>query len=178
MYFAMNSPMHRTCRHCRRRFLPDYRNVHHQRFCFKAECRQASKRTSQRRWLRKPENRNYFREPENATRVHDWRLAHPGYWRPPQHSCSNAPTTEPAVRPAPEATSLLPPSRTLQDVCRSKLPVLTGIVSRLGRCTLQDDTARCVMELVKEAQCILRQCQSSPSLPPPATAAVNYHETG
>ena len=151
----MNCPMHRTCRHCRQQFLPDYRNAHHQRFCSKAECQQASKRTSQRRWLRKPENRNYFREPENATRVHDWRLAHPRYWRTHQHRCTNAPATEPASTPATEAINPLPPTRTLQD-----------------------DTARCVMELVKEAQCILRQCQSSPSLPPPATAAVNYHETG
>jgi hypothetical protein len=173
----MNSPTRRTCRHCRQRFFPDYRNAYHQRFCCKPECQRDSKRVSQRRWLRKPKNRNYFREPDNAARVQDWRLAHPGYWRPHWHRCASATTTAPTPTPASEATRPLPP-RTLQDVCRSKLPVLTGIVARLGCCTLQEDTAQCALELVKEAQCILHQCQSSLSLPRPAVLAVNYYETG
>ena len=44
-------------------------------------CRQASKAASQRRWLRKPDNRDYFSGPTHVERVRQWRQAHPGYWR-------------------------------------------------------------------------------------------------
>ena len=54
------------CRHCRKLFIPDPRNANRQDYCFETECRKASKRASQRRWLKKPENRNYFRSPEKT----------------------------------------------------------------------------------------------------------------
>jgi hypothetical protein len=165
--FAMNFPACRTCRHCRQQFLPDYRNAYHQRFCSKPDCQHASKQTSQHRWLRKPQNRNYFREPDNGNRVREWRLAHPGYWRTHRQSC-----------PAPPGAGVTPASSTLQDVCRLKLPVLTGLLSRLGCCTLQEDIANCAREMVSEAQCILLQCQSSFSRPAQASGAVNHHESG
>jgi hypothetical protein len=174
----MNCPTRRTCCHCRQQFLPDYRNAYHQRFCCKPECQQASKCISQRRWLRKPENRNYFRDPDNVAHVQEWRRAHPGYWRTHQHRCASAAAMEPAATPAPEANSTPLPAGTLQDVCRSKLPVLTGLISRLGCCTLQEDIARCAREMVSEAQCILLQCQLSFSVPSQAGGTVNYHETG
>lgn len=174
----MNSPTHRRCRHCRRRFVPDYRNAYHQRFCAKPECQRTSKWTSQRRWLRKPQNRNYFREPDNIVRVRDWRREHPGYWRTHQHRCAGAPAMEPARTPAPEATSTPLPTGTLQDVCRSKLPIFTGILSRLSGCTLQEDIANCARQMVSEAQCILLQCQSRSSPPSQAGGEANYHESG
>ena len=71
----------RKCKHCHTFFLPDARNAMHQQYCWKAECRQASKVASQRKWLKKLENRDYFRGPENVRRVQQWRAAHPGYRR-------------------------------------------------------------------------------------------------
>jgi hypothetical protein len=169
---------HRRCPHCWQSFVPDYRNAYHQRFCSKPACQHASKRFSQRRWLRKPQNRSYFREPDNIVRVRDWRREHPGYWRTHQRRCARAPAMEPARTPAPEATSTPLSACTLQDVCRSKLPILTGIVSRLGCCTLQEDIARCATQMVSEAQCILLQCQSRSSPPSQAGGEANYHESG
>jgi hypothetical protein len=174
----MNPPTHRRCCYCRQRFVPDYRNAYHQRFCAKPECQRTSKWTSQRRWLRKPQNRNYFREPDNIVRVRDWRREHPGYWRTHQHRCTRALAIEPARASAPEATSTPLPACTLQDVCRSKLPILTGILSRLGCCTLQEDIARCAKQMVSEAQCILVQCQSNFSPPLQAGGSVDFHESG
>lgn len=66
---------------CNELFAPDARNHRHQQFCAKPDCRKASKRESQRRWLSREENQSYFRGPENVARVQAWRRAHPGYWR-------------------------------------------------------------------------------------------------
>jgi hypothetical protein len=178
--FAMKARERRRCPHCMQSFLPDYRNVYHQRFCSEPTCQHASKRSSQRRWLRKPKNRNYFREPDNIERVRDWRREHPGYWRSRQHQCVGVLRTRlaPASAPAFGINRGSGQPGTLQDVCRSKLPVLTGILSRLSCCTLQEDIANCAREMLSEAQCILVQCQSSSSPPPQASGAVNYHESG
>jgi hypothetical protein len=176
----MNSPVHRTCHHCRQRFVPDYRNAYHQRFCSQAACQRASKRASQRHWLRKPKNCNYFREVDNVLRVHDWRREHPGYWRSRQHRCAAGLPTGPerVLAPSCGSAGAFVQPRTLQDVCRSKLPIFTGILSRLSSCTLQEDIANCAQQMVSEAQCILLQCHSSFSRPAQASGAVNHHESG
>jgi hypothetical protein len=176
--FAMNSLPDRTCRHCRRRFLPDYRNEYHQRFCGRPECQDASKRCSQRRWLRKPENRNYFREPDNALRVREWRSRHPHYWKPHAHACTRQ--EPPASAQAVQTVTSPPPSAmgTLQEVCRSKVTLLTCLVSRLSRSTLQEDIASCANQMLLEAQCILNFCQSGIPASQPGHLTVDYHETG
>ncbi len=71
----------RKCKHCGGLFLPDPRNATRQRYCSKPECRKASKASSQKQWLKKPENQDYFRGPDNVERVQCWRKDHPGYWR-------------------------------------------------------------------------------------------------
>ena len=68
-------------KNCHTLFLPDPRNVNRQKFCRKPECRKASKKASQAKWLKKPENADYFRSPENVKRAQQWRAEHPGYWR-------------------------------------------------------------------------------------------------
>ena len=65
----MKRTRRRKCRHCRELFRPDPRNVHHQRYCSKSECRRASKAA----------NRDHFRGVANLERVRAWRAAHPGY---------------------------------------------------------------------------------------------------
>jgi hypothetical protein len=176
----MKTREHRRCPHCLQSFVPDYRNAYHQRFCSKPACQHASKQFSQRRWLRKPKNRYYFREPDNVSRVQNWRREHPGYWRIGHHRCTSFLRTEPALASASVSGAISQSVQpgTLQDVCRSKLPILTGILSRLSGCTLQEDIANCARQMVSEAQCILLQCRSSSSPPSQAGGAVNYHECG
>lgn len=67
------------CCHCGSWCKPDPRNKTRQRFCSKPECRAASKRASQKRWLQK--NPGYFRGAEHVRRVQCWRMKHPGYWK-------------------------------------------------------------------------------------------------
>lgn len=147
---AMNFARCRTCRHCLHAFLPDFRNSYHQRFCSEPECQQASKQVSQQRWLRKPENRDYFCGPSAVVRVQAWRRAHPGYWRSAHHRCNQLAT------PVPQPS-------TLQEFCRSRIPVLIELITRLGRVELQEDIARCATQMLREAQCILLHCQTSVS---------------
>ena len=68
----MNKHRRRKCLHCRELFRPDPRNLRHQRYCRKPECRKASKAASQGRWLAKAQNRDYFRGAENTRRVQEW----------------------------------------------------------------------------------------------------------
>jgi hypothetical protein len=175
----MNPQARRRCLHCLQPFLPDYRNAYHQRFCSEPACQRASKQASQRRWLRKPENRNYFREPDNALRVRDWRRAHPGYWRPGRHRCEGAAKPQLAQTVAPATgVSAAPPSGTLKDFCRSKAPVFSELISQLSRCALKEDIAHLATLVVSEAQCILLRCQLNISPPGQLDLPMNFDETG
>jgi len=72
-------PRKRKCKCCREWFRPQPHNAYHQRYCTEPECRRASKRASQQKYLRK-----YYRLEANERdikRVRRWRKAHPGYWR-------------------------------------------------------------------------------------------------
>ena len=103
LFDPMKSPAPRCkCLHCKKLFVPDYRNRGRQKFCSSPECQIASKRRSQARWLAKPQNQDYFRGPENVQRVQAWRVEHPGYWKRPARK----------------------PRRTLQETCSEQAPVL------------------------------------------------------
>jgi hypothetical protein len=62
----MGTGKKKKCRHCKRLFIPDARNRDRQKYCYRSECRKESKRASQRRWLKKPENRDHFSGPVNG----------------------------------------------------------------------------------------------------------------
>ena len=64
------------CLHCRKFFVPNYRNRGRQKYCSSPACRRASKQLSQRRWLSQPGNQDYFSGPENVKRVQQWRAEH------------------------------------------------------------------------------------------------------
>jgi hypothetical protein len=116
------------CAHCHQPFRADPRNAWHQRYCGASECRAASKATSQRRWLGKPENRDYFRGPEHVERMRAWRQAHPGYG----HRASASPVTPSAAAPASAsaACTVAPPMASagapLQDVVLAQVPDAHG----------------------------------------------------
>jgi len=109
----------RTCKHCGMVFLPDARNATRQRYCSNYQCRKASKASSQKRWLEKPDNQDYFRGPDNVERVQRWRKDHPGYWR---RKPKNKPTA-------------------LQDSLILQPAVFIGLLSQLTGFALQEDIA-------------------------------------
>ena len=69
----------RRCLCCQQLFRGHPRTRALQRYCSEANCRAASKKASQQRWLRKPENQDYFCGPQHVSRVQAWRQAHPEY---------------------------------------------------------------------------------------------------
>ena len=153
------------CLHCKMLFMPDYRNRGRQKYCSTPECRRASKRARQERWLSKPENQDHFRGAENVQRVQEWREANPGYWkrsprkrvRTLQDACSAQPAAIQEI--APVALPEVCPS-TLQDVCQVQTPLLVGLISKFTDCTLQDDIVLFVRRLIAKGQDILDQPSS------------------
>lgn len=152
----------RKCRHCQKHFLPDYRNRHHQYYCTEPECRRSAKAVSQRKWLRKPGNRDYFRGSARKQKIQQWRKAHPGYWRkrvpsiethaeqseknPRQNSC-NASASE---------------KGTLQDFCLCKNPLLIGLISTFISSTSQEDIAGAVEQMIMRGYAVLGTTTATP----------------
>jgi hypothetical protein len=150
------------CLHCRQFFVPDARNRGRQKYCSDPACRQASQAASQRRWSRKPENRDYFRGPAHVRRVQQWRQAHPQYWKHPprkprctlQETCPTQPA--PALPVAPEP--LPEPSRpALQELCRVPTPLLVGLIAQFSDAVLQEDIVTFTRHLILKGQTILDQ---------------------
>jgi hypothetical protein len=148
--------------HCKKIFVPDYRNQGRQKYCSTPECQAASKQASQQQWLSKPGNRDYFRGPENIQRVQEWRAAHPGYWkrrpRKPrgtlQETCS-AQVTVSEELPQKQAPQVSRPA--LQDLCEVKTPLLVGLIAQFTDTALQEDIVAYTRRLIARGQDILDQ---------------------
>lgn len=141
----------RKCLNCQEIFSPDYRNVDKQVYCSKPDCRKASKRASQQRWLQKPENRNYFRGSENVKHVQKWQKENPGYSRRKKdalqdHCQENIQKNQygkiDSVSEKPEFVKEKPEiQQALQDHCIMEPTVLIGIIATFTGSALQDDIA-------------------------------------
>jgi len=150
------------CLHCKKLFIPDYRNRGRQKYCSSAGCQAVSKRTSQERWLSQPENRDYFRGPENVKRVQQWRAEHPDYWqrqprkspRTLQETCSEQPAVpeELAPKQPPQVSSVA-----LQELCEVKTPLLVGLIAQFTDAALQEDIVAYTRRLIARGQDILDQ---------------------
>lgn len=153
------SPKHhrRKCRCCNIFFTPERHNPSRQFYCSKAECRQASKAASQRRWLRKPANRNYFRDPANVQRVQQWRQANPGYWKRTKSRSRPTQNAEPKGLNPGTTSCNVPPSSpdALQDFVLTEHPAFVGLISMVTGRTLQEDIAAVGRNLLLQGQMIL-----------------------
>jgi hypothetical protein len=139
----MSKHRRRKCRHCQELFRPDPRNLRHQHYCSKPQCRKASKAASQRRWLSKAQNRDYFRGAANVERVRAWRAAHPGYWRRAGRQSTCALQEDALTQPI-ETHEKLPTlvETALQDLLCLQPVVLIGLIANLTGTALPEDIAR------------------------------------
>ena len=144
----------RKCKHCRTFFYPDPRSAKRQHYCAQPACRQASKAASQRRWLRKPDNRDYFSGPAHVERVRQWRQAHPGYWRR-QRSRTPEALQEDSMRQETQThrvgDGLI--SNAFQDSFFMQPTMFVGLIAHLTGLTLQEDiatTARRLQQLWRD----------------------------
>lgn len=171
----MKPPAKPKCLHCKAFYVPDRRNLRHQRYCAEPGCQRESKRQSQRRWLAKSGNENYFRGPENSRRVGEWRAAHPGY--------SRKKTTRPAKplqdvcipqAPQPQAVMEAESSHALQDVFTMQAALVVGLISTMTGSVLQEDISAASRVLIRKGQDILGSRSSAGS---PVTAYEDQQTT-
>jgi hypothetical protein len=152
----MKCSARRKCQHCKEFYLPDRRNLRHQRYCSEAACRKQSKAGSQRRWAQKPDNQNYFSGPQNSQRVKEWRKRNPGYWRkkcpPPQEPLQDLCTTQVTQD---EEVKRIEISDALQDVLVMQPAVMVGLISMMTGSALQEDIAATTRALLSKGQDIL-----------------------
>lgn len=148
----MGAKEKKKCRHCRRLFDPDPRNANRQKYCFRPDCRKASKRASQRKWIKKPENRDHFSGPINVDRVRGWRKEHPGYWKKTKVALQDPLKLQTAVNTDNLGQN---PALALQDLLNAQHAVFIGLIAKFTGFTLQDDIASALLRLQKLGQDIL-----------------------
>jgi hypothetical protein len=150
-------PRRRKCLSCRHIFSADYRNGYHQRYCSQPACRQASKKASQRRWRRKPENRDYDGGPERVRQVQEWRRSHPGYWKRKSKPISAPqPPDSQSVNPGQRSRNATPPQISpLRDLCLEQNPAFVGLLSMVTGSTLREDIAATARRLLLMGENIL-----------------------
>ncbi len=141
----------RRCRGCGEWFDLDPRKRGEHWYCSKAECRRASKRVSQRRWLQKPENRDYFRGPESAVRKRQWR----GRGAAGEHGAAGRAGAASQDLIDTQGIESSGEYRQSQGALRLQGPVLIGLIAHLSDSTLQDDIAQTSRRLLQLGQDIL-----------------------
>jgi len=147
------------CCNCNELFTPDARNRHHQNYCAQPQCRKASKRSAQQRWLNSDKGAGYFSDEDNKRRVREWRKAHPGYWKrkktrsaaPPValQDFSNSQVIENTEN------SEISDNHALQDFCFLQPALIIGLISTLTGSTLHDDIANTSRRLIDSGRDIL-----------------------
>ena len=147
----------RKCRCCKELYIPDHRSGRRQKYCAKEVCRKASKAASQRRWLRKPENRNYFCGPEHVERKRRWREEHPERARQRSAKSENVPQDVMPVQLSENTGELGDLVKCVpQDVMVSQPLVLVGLIAKLTDSTSQDEIAKASLVLLRLGQDIMR----------------------
>ncbi len=148
------------CVHCHIFFKPDPRSKGRQTFCSLPDCRKASKKASQKKWLQKPQNQHYFSGPENVQRVRLWREKNPGYSKRSQIASSDLkPLQETLIAQDTENKEEREVLKKdpLQDLLMAQPSVLIGLIAHLTGSTLQDDIVRTGQKLQELGEDFLSQ---------------------
>jgi hypothetical protein len=153
----------RKCFHCKTKFRPDHRNHDRQRYCSEPDCQKASKAASQKRWFKKPENRDHFKSEVHVRRVQEWRKRNPGYWRKKGalQDSLNGQHSENKEENDTKMSSEVQDSLALQDSLISQSPLIIGLLANLTGHTLQDDIARSALRFIQSGLDILSEQQKA-----------------
>jgi hypothetical protein len=153
----------RRCKNCSELYKPDPRHFKRQKFCRKPECRAASKKYSQQKWLNKKENQNHFSGPENVMRVQEWRKRNPGYWKREKPS-KKASLGEDALQDMTSSQTVGGKGSSidliqipLQDLISAKTFVFIGFDTHLNKIALQEIIDATDQETVKLTSDILKE---------------------
>jgi hypothetical protein len=156
-----------TCSNCNELFIPDARNRHHQKYCTKPECRQASKRSAQQRWLSSDKGAGYFQDHHNVDRVQQWRKMHPEYWkRKKTHSAEPPVALQDVLNPQVienTGSHVISQNHALQDLCFLQPALIIGLIANLTGSTLQDDIATTSRRFIDSGRDILGKATPDPT---------------
>ena len=157
---AAQTSRRRPCLHCKELYKPDARNRTRQRYCSQPECRRASKRASQARWLSKPDNGGYFRGAANTERNRRWREVNPGYWKRSQDPGTQQDAFS-AQHTDDQEVMGSQVERTQQDPSLMQLAVFVGLIAKLTDSTQQETIDRSVRRLHALGNEVLAQFQAT-----------------
>ncbi len=153
----------RRCKNCHDLYKPDSRNLKRQKFCNKPECKVASKKHSQQKWLIQPKNRDHFSGPENVIRVQQWRQQNPGYWKRKKSKNPNS-LIEGALQEILSTKTITGKGfssdlmqTALQDSLSAKTLVIIGFDTQLNKTALQDIIDITDQEAVKLVPDVLKK---------------------
>lgn len=143
------------CSSCKSLYRPDPRAKFRQRYCSSPACRKASRTASQRKWLRKAENRDYFRGADQVARVQRYWRSH----RRPARKKRGPPEALQEKRSAQvtgdkRVDSCLNPA-VLQEQFLMQPAVFLGVISSLTGSALQEEIAQNVRRFHTRGQMIL-----------------------
>ncbi len=141
----MPCPGTKKCFNCHTFFKPTPQSKGRQNYCSQPDCKKASKKASQKKWLSKPENSHYFNGHDNVLRVQQWREINPNYCH---HSNKGSSEVVDSETPLQETLMLqdtdkhkktdILNSTTLQEMLISQVFVLMELIAHLDRETLQE----------------------------------------
>lgn len=145
----------RKCHHCAEGFVPSAQNTRKQCYCSAPDCKIASKRAANKRWVAK--NPDYHHGAAVIIRVQEWRAVNPGYWRRKTESLEPSTLQDDCI---PEVVDDEQESATLkyfalQDDSNSQAFVVLGLIATLTGGTLQDDIAQSCRDLHKQGRQVL-----------------------
>ena len=176
------SRVHGTCLNCNELYRRDPRNQGRQLYCCKVECRKASKRRSQAKWLSRPENRDYFKGPANGDRVRAWRANHPGYWKrsklPRRGAKKETSKTQPVNNKEDEVSrSLVTQERPLQETLIIQEPFIVGLIDYVAGGALQENMEKTIRMLFSRGQDLLSQRRPGETFNPRSPYEVKVPES-
>lgn len=145
----------RKCIHCNELFVPDYRNVRHQRYCSKDDCVKASKAASQNKWLSSSKGDGYFNDPYHIQRVREWRMRNPR--KSKQKSQKRPYVLQDVLTSQSAVNQRLNPKSALQELCTMQPLLLIGLIANLTGTVLQDDIEQCAHRFIDSGKDILNQ---------------------
>jgi hypothetical protein len=136
--------------------MPDARHFPDQNYCGKADCRRASKKVSQHRWLMSPKGAEYRDLEEIKRRVSEWRKEHPKYWCRTGKSRSGALRETRSSQVLDEQLVTASLNRgALQDMNLVQPALVVGLIASLTGTALQETIAETSRRYVLLGQDIL-----------------------
>ena len=145
----------RKCHHCGEGFIASPQNAQKQHYCSASECKKASKRAANNRWVGK--NPDYHSGATAVARVKGWRVVNPGYWRPKTESLERSTLQDDCITEVVDdkQKSAALKHFALQDDSNSQAFVVLGLIAILTGGTLQDDIAQSCRALHKQGRQVL-----------------------